>query len=258
MYFFRKILPGIFYNFICPLFLLICLEFFLRFRKVPVYILPLPSGVAKSFIAYHHLLLTHSFATIVSVVLGFLLGSLIGILMAVIFFYFEKVERFVSPYLFLSHTLPKIAIAPILILWFGFGILMKIVIAAIMSLFPILVSFLMGLRSIPRSRVDIFHSLFATKTQEFFKLYLPGAMPFLFPALKTAMLFAVAGVIVGEFISSDQGLGYIVKASTNEMNLNLCFAALALLTAWVFILQLFLNAIQSFVLQWQTADRQKT
>ncbi|MBU1726908.1 MAG: ABC transporter permease [Candidatus Omnitrophica bacterium] len=200
------------------------------------------------------ILFSHSLATMNEAAVGFLLGSAIGVILAVGFFYFKSLEKILSPYVFLTQIFPKISLAPILLIWLGFGMLPKVVISALMSLFPVMVNMLTGLRSTPTIRVDLFNSLFASKWQFFLKLYFPNSLIFLFPGLKSAILLAIVGAIVGEFVSATFGLGYLIQVSSYQTNINLCFGAIIALLIITILFYFVVEMFEYFILRWQRLE----
>jgi len=247
----NNLLYKIIFYILVPILLVIFLENLLHFKKIPSYLIPLPSQIFKTIVHSRSILLPNALITIQEVMLSFFIGSLCGVILAIIFFYFEKIEKIMMPYIFTIQIFPKISLAPLLLLWLGFGILPKVAIGALMSLFPVLINMLTGLRSVSKTKEYLFNSLSANKVQKFFKLYIPNASPFIFTGLKVGILFSMIGVLVGEFISATKGLGYLIQISSYQMDLNLCFAAIILLTVIVVLIQFILNISQSYILRWQ-------
>lgn len=184
---------------------------------LPEYLLPAPHSIAKQLVKNLPTLLPHIGVTVLEAISGFILGSLAGILLAVLFTFSRPVEMGIYPYAIALKSTPIVAIAPLLIVWFGNGILPKIIVAAIISFFPVLVNTVKGLRSVDVEAVDLFDSLSASKAQIFFKLRLPTSLPYIFASLRISSTLAVIGAIVGEFAGADKGLGFYILISSYRL-----------------------------------------
>lgn len=241
----------LFYFLILPLLVICCLEIILRVRHVPAFLIPLPSQILQELFRSRGILFSNGLVTAEEIILGFLLGVSVGTLLAVAIFYVPLVKKICMPFIFLSQVFPKIAFAPILLIWLGFGILLKVSISALTSFFPVLINLLAGLDNVPKERLDIFRSLCAKPHQVFFKLYLPSALPYYFAGLKTGLVYASYGAIIGEFTSSHVGLGYLILAGSHQMNTTICFASLIVLGGIVVFLYSLLETIERKVLYWK-------
>jgi NitT/TauT family transport system permease protein len=158
--------------------------------------------------------LLHTSITALESALGFFLGSIFGILLAVAFVRSRTLEMGIYPYAIALKTVPIVAIAPLLIVWFGNGILPKVIVSAIISFFPVVVNTTKGLRNVDAEAFDLFDSMSASRRQVFFKLRVPSSLPYLFAALRISSTLAVIGAIVGEFSGSDRGLGFYIMISS--------------------------------------------
>src|SRR5207249_11818717 len=157
---------------------------------------------------------------------------------------FRVVERTFYPYLVALQTLPKIAIAPLIIVWFGFGISSKVIIAATVAFFPVLVNVIVGLKTVDAPKLDLMRSLSATRWQTFRFVTFPNALPFVFAGLDIAVVFSVLGAIVGEFVGSQRGLGNLILQFNTALDIAGMFAVLLLLAALGVALPLIMQAIQ--------------
>jgi NitT/TauT family transport system permease protein len=155
------------------------------------------------------------------------------------------------PFIFMSQVFPKIAFAPILMVWFGFGITLKVVISALLCFFPVMINLFTGLNNVPKERQDIFRSLCASRRQVFFKLLIPSSLPYFFAGLKTGIVYATIGVVVGEFTSSYTGLGHLIMVGSHQMNMAVCFAALIALGGLVVLFYSLLEFTEHRVLYWK-------
>lgn len=185
--------------------------------KIPNYLLPRPSEILLAFFTNISIILPNLSITFIESFLGFILGSSIGVFLAIIFTYSKTLEKGIFPYAIALKSVPVVAIAPLFIIWFGNGILPKVLISAIISFFPVVVNVVRGLNEVDEEAFDLFESLSATKAQVFFKLRLYYSLPFLFSALKMSSTLAVIGAIVSEFAGSDKGIGYYIIVSSHRL-----------------------------------------
>jgi NitT/TauT family transport system permease protein len=192
-------------------------EFIVRGFSIPEYLLPAPSVVLHRLLSIRIGLLAHVGYTALESALGFLLGTAFGIMLAVIFTRSRTLELGIYPYAIALKTVPIVAIAPLLVVWFGNGILPKVIVAAIISFFPVVVNTTKGLRNVDAEAFDLFDSMSATPSQVFFKLRVPSALPYLFAALRISSTLAVIGAIVGEFSGADRGLGFFITISSQRL-----------------------------------------
>lgn len=206
--------------------LLFVWELLTRVFSIPPYILPPPSKVLVKIFTFRGLLISHAWVTIREIIAGFVLGSVIGITISISMFYSRKFEKIMYPYIISSQVFPKEALAPLFIVWLGLGILPKIVIAALISLFPMIINTYRGLKTTDPVLIDVMHSLSAREPQIFFKLRLPGALPYIFSAFKICVTLSVIGAIVGEFVGSGAGLGHLIQVAQAEFSTDLIFASL--------------------------------
>jgi NitT/TauT family transport system permease protein len=161
---------------------------------------------------------------------GFLAAALSGFLLGVVIVYSRRVEQAVEPFLIVSQVVPKVALAPIFIIWFGHGLQPKIIIAATIAFFPVLVNTVLGLKAADHEIIELMNSIAATKRQIFWRVRLPNSLPYILPSLKVAALLSVVGAMVGEFVGSDKGLGYLMILGDVNLDTDLLFAALVIVT----------------------------
>jgi len=195
-------------------------------------ILPPPGEVTVSFfeLVFVDGMWIHIWATTWETVAGFVIAAVAGIVLAVITGLSETLKQMLYPYVIALQVTPRVAIAPILIAWLGFGYSPKIAIAALIAFFPVFLNTLTGMMSVDEEAQEMFRSLGATRRQMFTNLMLPSALPLLFAGLKTAMTLALIGAIVGEFISAQNGLGLLVQRFSYQVNMDDAFAVLIVLT----------------------------
>jgi NitT/TauT family transport system permease protein len=193
--------------------------------RVPSYLLAAPSAVWAVFIKDPGYILKHTAATGVSAVIGFFLALSIGAVLAVLITYSRTLERAVYPYLIITKVVPIVAVAPVLAIWFGFGIAPRIVVAFLIAFFPIVVNLVLGLRSPDRGMLMLMRSMNARERDTFRKVRLPYALPLLFAACRIAAPTTVIGAIVAEFVGADSGLGYVILFAKGYLETDLIFLA---------------------------------
>jgi len=208
-------------RFVPALVFIVCIiilwEFAVHTFSIPEYLLPAPSVILRRLVSMKTGVLAHTGYTAFESALGFILGSAFGILLAVLFVHSRTLELGIYPYAIALKTVPIVAIAPLLIVWFGNGLHPKVIVAAIISFFPVVVNTTKGLRSVDAEAFDLFDSMSATQSQIFFKLRVPSALPYLFAALRISSTLAVIGAIVGEFSGADRGLGFFIMISSHRL-----------------------------------------
>ena len=231
-------------------------EGLVRAWHVPEFLVPAPSAIWRALVAgvANRLYVDHFGVTLYESLLGFLIAAAAGIAAGTVIAQFRVVERTFYPYLVALQTLPKIAIAPLLIVWLGFGLTSKVVIAALVAFFPILVNVIVGLKTVDASKLDLMRSLDASRWQTFRYVTFPNALPFVFAGLDIAVVFSVLGAIVGEFVGSQRGLGNLILQFHTSLDIAGMFAVLLLLAALGVGLHLAVQAIQRRVIFWAQAD----
>jgi NitT/TauT family transport system permease protein len=225
-------------------------ELLARQFQIPSWLLPAPSLIAQSMIEWHSELAVHSVVTLYETLVGFALAIAISLPLAVAVVYSPLLQNTIYPILLALQSMPKVAIAPLLALWIGFGTLPKIVVVFLVCFFPIVVATTSGLTAVPASLMDLIRSLSASSLQTFVKIRFPTAMPHIFVGLKIAITFAVIGAVIGEFVGSENGLGYLILVSTSQSRTPLAFGALVLLTVMSIVLYYALALIERIVVPW--------
>jgi len=231
-------------------------EGIVRAWQVPEFLVPAPSAIGRALMAglTSRLYLDHFGVTLYESLLGFVIAAAAGIAFGTVIAQFRVVEQTLYPYLVALQTLPKIAIAPLLIIWLGFGLTSKVVIAALVAFFPILVNVIVGLKTVDASKLDLMRSLDASRWQTFRYVTFPNALPFVFAGLDIAIVFSVLGAIVGEFVGSQRGLGNLILQFHTSLDVAGMFAVLLLLAVLGVGLHLAIQAIQRRVIFWAQAD----
>jgi len=203
--------------FIVFLSILLIWEILVNVWNIPNYLLPNPTSIIHGLLYRLPFLLPHIQVTFIESFSGFVIGSLFGFILAVLFVFSSTLEKAIYPYAIALKSVPIVAIAPMLVIWFGNELLPKIIISAIISFFPVVVNVAKGLKSVENEALDLFNSLSANKTQIFLKLQIYNSIPFLFSALKISATLSVIGAIVGEFAGSDKGLGFFILISSRRL-----------------------------------------
>ncbi len=231
-------------------------EWAVRAFGVPAFIAPAPSTIARSLRGGVRtgLYLDHFWATLSETLLGFVIAAGAGVVLGALVAQFRILERTIYPYLVALQTLPKIAVAPLIIVWFGFGMSSKIIIAATVAFFPVLVNVIVGLKTVDQSKLDLMRSLKATRWQIFRLVTFPNALPFVFAGLDIAVVFSVLGAIVGEFVGAQRGLGTLILQFNFSLDIAGVFAVLLILALMGLALHLVMQAIQRRVIFWAEPD----
>lgn len=195
---------------------------------VPPWLLPAPSDIATRFVKATNLLY-HTGLTVLEALAGFAISAVIGITLSAGIVHSRFLERGVFPYIIVSNAIPIIAVIPLLTIWFGYGIAPKILIAAIITFFPIVTNTTRGLKAADRRILDFMRSINATRREVFFKVQLPTALPYIFAGFKIAASLSLVGAVVAEFYGSDRGLGYLVITSATQLRTDLLFVSIIVL-----------------------------
>jgi len=201
-------------------------ELVIRVFRIPPYLIPAPLAVAKMLVAEWPRLWQNGLFTAYATLGGFALSILIGIPIAMLIAYSRLVESYVYPLLVFSQSVPKIAIAPLILVWVGAGIGSKILVVTSIAFFPIVINTMAGFKEVDRGLADVFRSVDANERQMFFRLRLPYAMPYIFAGLRIATTLAVLGAIVAEWLAASNGLGYLVLSGSFNFNTARSFAAI--------------------------------
>jgi len=223
--------------------------------SIESYLLPSPSDVVAKFLEDPAYLLQHTAVSFLETVEGFLLAIVLGVPMALLIVRSVILERLVYPLLLMVNAIPKIAIAPLLVVWMGFGQLPKVIMVLLVCFFPIVISTAQGMKSTPVELVELLRSLNASRTQEFFKLRLRYAMPQIFTGLKVAISLAVIGSVIAEFVGATEGLGYVIQQSGASADTALAFAAITLLSIMSIILFYGLVLLEHLLVPWAQETR---
>jgi len=224
-----------------------------RIWDLPAFILPRPAQVADRFFraVEDGSLLRHTAFTLLEVTLGLLAGSLAATILGYFLAHFRLLNRLLSPYLVGIQAIPTVAIAPLLVIWFGSGLTSKVLICALIVFFPMLINTIVGVRSVPAELHDLMRSLEASRWQTLRHLEAPAALPVLMGGLKVSATLAVIGAVVGEFVSARAGLGFLVNSSRNVFDTPLMIAATLALAVLALSLYGLVALLERGLLAWQ-------
>ncbi|HUR60386.1 MAG TPA: ABC transporter permease [Opitutaceae bacterium] len=248
-------ISGILYPALVIIASLVLWEAVTRLATIPAYILPPPSQIATVMIEKMPLLLRHGWVSTTEILLGFLLSVVVGIPLALATFLWPAFARSVYPLLVSSQAVPKMAVAPLFIVWFGFGLMPKVFIAFLIAFFPIVINTVVGLAAIEPEKIHLARSMGLSAWATFFKIRLPNALPSIFGGLKIAITLAVVGAVVGEFVGGDAGLGFLLMSANGSMDTPLLFGGLVGLTLIGVVLFVLIEIAERFAIPWHTSTR---
>lgn len=222
---------------------------------VPEYVMPRPSEVAVEFfdnVGYYG---EHLWATSVATVAGLALGVLVAVLLALAMSYIPVFEYSIYPIIVTSQAVPKVALAPLFIIWFGFGVSSKILMAFLICFFPLVIDTLAGLKSVNRDYIRMVRSMGASEWDVARRIKIPSALPHFFAGLKVASAFAMVGAVVGEFTGASEGLGYVIVQSQSTLNVEGVFASVVLLSIVGIVLFYGVALLERLVIPWHASVR---
>jgi NitT/TauT family transport system permease protein len=226
-----------------------------RLLSLPPYLLPAPSAIARSMDTNSAVLIKESVTTTLETVLGFVLSVAVGVPLALAIYLWRPFARAVYPILVSSQAVPKVAIAPLFLVWFGFGLLPKVLIAFLIAFFPVVINTAMGLAALEREKIYLARSMGLGPVATFFKIQLPNALPSIFAGLKISITFAVVGAVVGEFVGGQGGLGYLLLIANGNMDTALLFAGIVALTVLGIVFFALIGLLERLVLPPHAVER---
>ncbi len=231
---------------------LLAWEFGCRYFKVPFYLIPVPSTIGVRFYesTVDHTLLRHGWVTISEIGLGFFFGALTGFLLGMIFAEFETLRVMMNPFIMATQVTPKTALAPLFIIWFGFGITSKVFIVALIAFFPVLVNTVAGFRAVDAEKVDLMRTYGANRLKIVRFVKLPAAFPSIFAGLEVASVTSVLGAIIGEFVGSKSGLGRLILMAGERLDMGLVFSSILVLLVIGAMLQIAGDRLKKRLLFW--------
>lgn len=231
--------------------LLVAWQFGVRAAGVPEYILPLPTEFLAKLWAERALIAEHSWVTAKEIVLGFLMATAVSIPLGLLIVSWKVLERALYPLIVFFQLIPKIAIAPLFVVWFGFGMFPKVLLTFLLCFFPTLVASMTGFRALDERVLYLTRSMGASGWQTFRHVRLPAALTYIFAGLKVSIVFAATGAIVGEFVGANAGLGYLLLRGTSYLDMPLIFAVLVALSIVGIVFSYLVQFIETLLMPWQ-------
>src|SRR3989475_6820314 len=226
-------------------------ELLTRIFHIPGFILPAPSAIFIEAVTRYPLYLYHSWITFYEMLIGFLLAALVGIVLAVAIVYSRVIRNMIYPQIVVLQIVPKVAIAPLLLIWAGYGMTSKVILALLVSFFPIVVNMVTGLVAIEEELLELCRILHAGRIQEFSKVRLPNALPYLFSSLKVASTLAVIGAVIGEVVGGSEGLGHLIIIANTQFRTQISFVSLFSLSILGFVLYGIVVLAERMFMPWE-------
>jgi len=221
-----------------------------RALRIPRFIMPAPSAILGEGWEWRYRFIGHTWVTLYETLGGFALSMVVGVPLAVLIVYSPALRAAIYPLVILAQSVPKIAIAPVLLLVLGYGEVPKMVVAFLVAFFPVVVDTATGLAATPPELLDLSRSYRASAFKTFVKVRLPMALPFIFAGAKVAITLSVIGAVVGEFVGSDKGLGYVILSSTSYWKTEVAFSAMILLSLMAIVLFAAVSLVERVVCPW--------
>ncbi len=221
-----------------------------RAFRIPRFIMPAPSAILGEGWEWRYRFIGHTWVTLYETLGGFALSMAVGVPLAVLIVYSPALRAAIYPLVILAQSVPKIAIAPVLLLVLGYGEVPKMVVAFLVAFFPVVVDTATGLAATPPELLDLSRSYRASAFKTFMKVRLPMALPFIFAGAKVAITLSVIGAVVGEFVGSDKGLGYVILSSTSYWKTEVAFSAMILLSLMAIVLFAAVSLVERVVCPW--------
>ena len=218
---------------------------------IPKFMLPSPIEVVRAFISDFPLLMEHTEVTLIEAFLGLGLGIILGFAVAVIMDRFEYAYKMIYPVLVITQTIPTVAIAPLLVLWMGYGILPKIMLILLTSFFPITIGLLDGFRSVDKDMLNLLKTMGATSFQNFIHLKLPSSLGYFFAGLRISVSYSIIGAVVAEWLGGYDGLGVYMTRVRKSYSFDKMFAVIFLISGISLLLMYFVKKIQRWCMTWE-------
>jgi NitT/TauT family transport system permease protein len=222
--------------------------------KIPEYILPIPSAFFERLWLDRLLIFEHTLVTMQEIVLGFLMAAVISVPLGYIIVSIRILEKAVYPVIVFFQLVPKIAIAPLFVVWFGFGLFPKVLLTFLLCFFPTLVASMTGFRALDERVLYLTRSMGATAWQTFRYVRVPSALVYIFSGLKVSAVFAATGAIVGEFVGANSGLGYLLLRGTSFLDMPLIFACLVALSVVGIFFSYIVDTVEVLLMPWQRKE----
>ena len=222
-----------------------------RIMKIRSIVLPPPTEVAQTMVLRYDLLLDHLWPSLYLTILGFALSVVGGIIVAVLITYSEIVRKGFYPVIVVSQVIPKVSIAPLFIVWFGTGTLSSLLLAFLIAFFPMTINAAMGFQSVDEDIHKMARTFMGSRWQIFWKIRLPNALPYIFGGMKISITLAIIGVIVSEFVASQEGIGYLIKLAGGLLDTPLMLGAITVLSIAGLALYGLIVVAEKYAIYWQ-------
>lgn len=233
-------------------------EMWVRIAELPDFLLPAPTEIVRQLIqSWSAGLRTDAWVTLSEALIGYSGGVLLGFVLAVAITYSKILERIIWPIIVASQATPKIALAPLFVVWLGFGMAPKVMVTILLVFFPIVVTTAQGLKSVDPSLLQLLRSVSASQWQIFRKVRLPNALPYIVSGMKISITLAVIGAVVGEWVGANEGLGYRILYAKSQLQTTLTFAAIAILIVMGVLLFLAVTLLGKLLTPWMQEDEQQ-
>jgi NitT/TauT family transport system permease protein len=232
-------------------------EVVVRLFQIPSFLIPAPSAIWQEFTSRVELYANHTWITLYETLLGFLLAVVLGILAAIAIVYSRVLQSVVYPVILILQIVPKVAVAPLLLIWVGYGLQSKAVIALLVAFFPVVVSTATGMRAADPELLDLVKVLKGSRWQEFVKIRFPYSLPFIFSGLKVAITLAVIGAIIGEFVGGNEGLGYLIVIANAELKTAMSFSSFILLSVMGLVLFGLIVVLERLMVPWGVTEEEE-
>ena len=249
----KKQLDSIFWPSLITLLLLLAWEGLVRAFHVRSILLPAPSEIAFTIVSQWNLVSKHLWPSLYLTVIGFLLSVVSGVVVAILITYSDIVRKGFYPVIIVSQVIPKIAIAPLFIVWFGTGATSSLLLAILIAFFPMTINTAMGFASVDHEIHQMARTFMASRWQIFWKIRMPNALPYIFGGMKISITLAIIGVIVSEFVASQEGVGYLIKLAGGLLDTPLMMAAITALSLSGLALYGIIAAAERYAVFWQTS-----
>jgi NitT/TauT family transport system permease protein len=224
-------------------------------RLVEPYLVPSPGKTIDVLIGKWSYLAHHTWVTSYETILGFVIAGIVGVLAAVLMVYSATVEKTLYPILLFAQVIPKIAIAPLFVVWLGFGLGPKVVVAVLIAFFPVVISMVIGLKSVDPEMLELASTMGGGSLKTFAKIRFPASLPHLFSGLKVAVTLAVTGAVVGEFVGANEGLGYVILQANGNLDTPMLFAGLLVMSFIGVVLFALVELGERLMLPWHASRR---
>lgn len=247
-------------RFYAPLFLALLVAIWqvvVQTGLVPAYMLPSPLQVVRALVKDFGLILDHSGVTLLEAAIGLFFGVLLGFIFALIMDMFSKVYKALYPIIIFSQTIPTVAIAPLLVLWFGYEMTPKVILIVIVTFFPITMGLLEGFKSVDKDQINLLRSMGASEVQLFRFTKLPNALPHFFSGLKISAAYSVVGAVIAEWLGGFKGLGVYMIRVKKSFSFDKMFAIIIVISLLSLLLMKAINYLQKKMTPWEGVDRRK-